>query len=95
MCALPRLIIAQCLLTALWSISTAAARDLVLSVQWPAAQSQAPASGRLLIMFAPVTVAPDDDVRRLLTPMTDAIAFFGHNISSWRPGTLQIGRAHV
>jgi len=89
MCALPRLIIAQCLLTALWSISTAAARDLVLSVQWPAAQSQAPASGRLLIMFAPVTVAPDDDVRRLLTPMTDAIAFFGHNISSWRPGTLQ------
>lgn len=89
MCALPRLFIAQCLLVAMWSISTAAARDLVLSVQWPVAPLQSPTSGRLLIMFAPVTVAPEADVRRLLTPMTDAIAFFGQNISGWRPGSLQ------
>ncbi len=46
-----------------------------------------PASGRLLVMFAPADQAPDREPRELAHANAEAIPLFGMDIESWQPGT--------
>lgn len=58
----------------------------IVRVMLPPGVSPSPLSGRLWVMFAPVDTAPQQDVYLELTPTADAIAFFGQDITDWRPG---------
>lgn len=46
-----------------------------------------PASGRLLVIFAPADQAPDREPRELAHANAEAIPLFGMDIESWQPGT--------
>jgi hypothetical protein len=91
MYALLRLFSMGWLLIAALCFSSSLARELpIIEVRWPAAaELQTPVSGRLLIMFGPSEIDADDDLRRRLTPTSEAIAFFGQDISNWPAGTVQ------
>lgn len=83
-------VIGWLLIAALYLPSSLAREPPTIEVRWPAtAELQSPISGRLLIIFAPSAIEHDEDLRRRLTPTSEALAFFGQDISNWRAGTVQ------
>jgi hypothetical protein len=69
------------------AIAAKVSEVMPLEVELPRTMASTPASGRLLVMFAPVDQAPDREPRELAHWNAEAIPLFGIDIESWQPGT--------